>query len=238
MLNGYPLPGLMNECPTKPFFDYRNIPFLFHGRYGLEYLVKFWRQITALFCARLQIWHSSTLTARNKNGINFQPLLEHSFISPPFASALYDRVVSICSLEHFTNDGWALLEMARILKPGGIAVLTVDSLSHPHGLSGQMLEQYRSKHSIRHCYRLEDIQRMAADSGFEVEGSRYLVNSWFSSYLHRLWARWNLRGVHPNRLEVLFPEVYPLALVSDLLFGSFNAGAILAVKLRRAPSGI
>ena len=79
-------PGLMNECPTKPLFDHRNIPFLFHGRYGLEYLVKFCRQITALFCARLQIWHSSTLTTRNKNGINFQPLLDHSFISPLSAS--------------------------------------------------------------------------------------------------------------------------------------------------------
>lgn len=151
----------------------------------------------------------------------------------PFASGTFDRVSSICSLEHFIDDGQALREMARVLKPGGIAALTMDSLSHPHGLSGPLMEQYRRRHRIRHSYRLSDVEQMALDNGFVVEESRYVVSSRFSNYLHLSWAKWDLQGVHANLIEALFPFLYPLALLSDSLFGLPDSGAVLAVKLRR-----
>jgi SAM-dependent methyltransferase len=151
----------------------------------------------------------------------------------PFSSGSFDRLASICSLEHFHDDLQALQEMARILRPGGIAALTVDSLSHPHGPSGELLEQYRRKHSIRRCYRLEDLERKAMESGFDVEESRYVVNSRISNRLHWAWAKWDLQGVHADWIEMLFPWTYWLALVSDSLFGERDCGAFLAVKLRR-----
>jgi ubiquinone/menaquinone biosynthesis C-methylase UbiE len=151
----------------------------------------------------------------------------------PFASASFDRLASICVLEHLDDDMQALQEMARVLKPGGIAALTVDSLSHPQGPRGHFLEQYRTKHSIRRCYRVEDLERMALEGGFEVEESRYLVNSKLSNLLHSLWAEWDLTGVHADRIETLFPWSYWLALLSDSLFGQRDSGAFLAVKLRR-----
>jgi SAM-dependent methyltransferase len=154
----------------------------------------------------------------------------------PFASGSFDRLASICSLEHFRDDAQALREMARVLRPGGIAALTVDSLSHPQGPSGELLEQYRSKHSIRRCYRLADMENLALNSGFEVEESRYLVNSALTNRLHLLWAKWDLQGKHADWIEALFPWAYWLALVSDSLWGRSDCGAFLAVKLRKTGS--
>lgn len=151
----------------------------------------------------------------------------------PFPSASFDRVVSICALEHFQEDARALHEMARILKPEGILVLTVDSLSHPSGFSGKGLDQYRRRHAIRRCYQLQDVEGMAADSGLAVIKHKYLVNSWLSNYFYRLWGSWSVQGKHPNRVEVLFPLIYPIAVLSDCLFGTLDSGAVLAVVLGR-----
>jgi len=151
----------------------------------------------------------------------------------PFASGAFDRLASICALEHFHDDMEALKEMARVLRPGGIAALTVDSLSHPQGPSGELLEQYRRKHSIRRCYRLADLENLALESGFEVEQSRYLVSSGLTNRLHLLWAKWDLQAAHADWIETLFPWAYWLAVVSDSLFGRSDSGAFLAVKLRR-----
>jgi hypothetical protein len=74
---------------------------------------------------------------------------------------------------------------------------------------------------------------MAADSGFEVEESRYLVNSSLSNRLHLIWAKWDLQGTNADQMEMLFPWTYWLALLSDSLFGLRDSGAFLAVKLRR-----
>lgn len=158
----------------------------------------------------------------------------------PFASGSFDRLASICSLEHFQDDTQAVQEMARVLRPGGIAALTVDSLSHPQGPTGELLEQYRRKHSIRRCYRLADLENLALESGFEVEESRYLVTSGFTNRLHLLWAKWDLQATHADWIEMLFPWAYWLALVSDSLFGRSDCGAFLAVKLRRRnqPQGV
>jgi ubiquinone/menaquinone biosynthesis C-methylase UbiE len=49
----------------------------------------------------------------------------------PYPDNFFDKIVSNCSLEHFNDDTKALNEMSRVLKPGGIVVLTVDSLSYP-----------------------------------------------------------------------------------------------------------
>jgi SAM-dependent methyltransferase len=43
----------------------------------------------------------------------------------PFASATYDLVVCNHVLEHLPDDESALREIARVLAPGGLAVLTV-----------------------------------------------------------------------------------------------------------------
>lgn len=150
----------------------------------------------------------------------------------PFANASFDKVLCMCSLEHFVDDSRALSEIARILKPGGVCAMSADSLSHPQGLSGELLDRYVKRHAILHRYLRADLEHLAADAGLELQQSRYVVTSRLSNGLHRLWARWDLEGVHPHRMEMAFPLVYPLARMADALSRG-RSGAILAAQLRR-----
>ena len=47
----------------------------------------------------------------------------------PFPDASFDRVMSICAIEHFDDGPQALSEMARVLAPGGELVMSADTLS-------------------------------------------------------------------------------------------------------------
>ena len=48
--------------------------------------------------------------------------------SLPFDDATFDRVTCIGSLEHFPDPGAGVAEMARVLRPGGMAVVFVPNL--------------------------------------------------------------------------------------------------------------
>src|SRR5580704_16189774 len=47
----------------------------------------------------------------------------------PFADGSFDRVMSICAIEHFDDGDRALDEMARVLAPGGELVMSADALT-------------------------------------------------------------------------------------------------------------
>lgn len=151
----------------------------------------------------------------------------------PFRTGVFDQAFSICSLEHFEDDQRALDELARVLKSGGSAALTVDSLSYPDGFTADELSEHMRKHTIRRRYMLPDLASKVVASGFRVEDSSYLVNSPVSNHFFVKYAVWASKGEHPNRLLVLFPLIYPMALISDLLFAIPERGHILAVKIRR-----
>lgn len=49
----------------------------------------------------------------------------------PFRSNTFDRVIASEVLEHIDNDLVALTEIKRVLKPGGVVVLSVPNLNYP-----------------------------------------------------------------------------------------------------------
>ena len=55
-------------------------------------------------------------------------LVEGDALNLPFADASFDRVMSICAIEHFDDGAKALDEMARVLAPGGELVMSADAL--------------------------------------------------------------------------------------------------------------
>ncbi|MFN2385969.1 MAG: class I SAM-dependent methyltransferase [Thermoanaerobaculia bacterium] len=148
------------------------------------------------------------------------------------ADAQFDRAVSVCVLEHTRDDAAVLREVARVLKPGGIFALSVDSLSSPH-----VSEAFR-RHHVREyrCNQLYDRARIGAlleAAGFETLATEYLFAGRLSVSLLRFGSRFHYRGP----FILLFPLIYPLLLLDHARRRGEQGGMILAVKARKRADG-
>lgn len=61
----------------------------------------------------------------------------------PFADGSFDRIIAAEIFEHIPNDTRAIAEMYRVLRPGGLAVVTVPSWL-PERLCWALSEEYHS----------------------------------------------------------------------------------------------
>ncbi len=90
------------------------------------------------------------------------PLLQMDLVDCPLAEGQYDAVVAINVLEHIENDVTALQQIARVLKPGGLAIIEVPQ--------GPGLYDYYD-HYLRHFRRYDKSELVAKikQSGLKVE---------------------------------------------------------------------
>lgn len=148
------------------------------------------------------------------------------------ADAQFDRAVSVCVLEHTRDDAAVLREVSRVMKPGGIFALSVDSLSSPH-----VSEAFRSDHVREYrCNQLYDTARIRAlleAAGFETLATEYLFAGRLSVSLMRFGSRFHYRGP----FILLFPLIYPLLLLDHARRRDEQGGMILAVKARKRADG-
>ena len=94
----------------------------------------------------------------------------------PFADASFDRVMSICAIEHFDDGEQALDEMARVLAPGGELVMSADSLTlaeHWPNLYRAHCERYHVKGTYSH----QELTALLAARGLAVTQYRYQFRS-------------------------------------------------------------
>lgn len=90
----------------------------------------------------------------------------------PFEAATFDAAIALDVLEHIPDDATAAGELARVLKPGGIAVVTVpayQSLWSGHDVA--LMHQRR--------YRAEEVRKRLEESGLVVERLSYTVSALF-----------------------------------------------------------
>jgi SAM-dependent methyltransferase len=80
----------------------------------------------------------------------------------PFAGGSFDAVMLCDVLEHVPDDQRALDEAARVLRPGGITVLTLPALGFLWGTHDEALGHYRRYHPRR-------VRQMVAQAGLRLE---------------------------------------------------------------------
>ena len=88
----------------------------------------------------------------------------------PFADATFDAAIALDVLEHIPDDIQAASELARALKPGGVAVVTVPAyqeLWSGHDIA--LMHQRR--------YRADEVRKLLEGAGLHVEQLSYTVSA-------------------------------------------------------------
>lgn len=128
----------------------------------------------------------------------------------PFEDGSFDCVLASEVLEHLHDDRRALLELSRVLKPGGSLAVSVPR-EGPEALCWALSREYRNTPGghVR-IYRRRALRRMIADAGYQVTGSH------FAHGLHAPY--WWLKClVGPSRQDVPLVDLYHRLLVWDLM---------------------
>lgn len=161
----------------------------------------------------------------SKNGHEKILFVKGDIQTLPYRSDSFDKIVSICVLEHVENDVMALKEMRRVLKKDGILAITVDSFSYP-GMSRALRETHRAKYHVVNYYSYDSLKEKLLGSGFETCEHRFIISSPLSRYFYELYIR-------QRKLSYfLFPLAYPLSVFSDRCFGRKDYGFKLGMKAR------
>jgi SAM-dependent methyltransferase len=145
----------------------------------------------------------------------------------PFADGSFDRVMSICAIEHFDDGGRALGEMARVLAPRGELVMSADALT----LAERWPRLYRAhceRYKVKRTYSHDQLTALLAACGLDVVAHSYQFRA--------PWAQRMYLGLSAYGGKVGFNAAAPaLPLVAAADRGARGAGgAIVLVRARRA----
>jgi len=99
----------------------------------------------------------------------------------PFPEAAFDLVVAMDVIEHVDDDVGALREILRILKPGGLAYITVPAFMFLWSVQDDVSEHKRR-------YRLRGLRGAVEASGLKVRRITYMNTFMFPVILFLRWA--------------------------------------------------
>ncbi len=135
----------------------------------------------------------------------------------PLADASFDVVLALDVLEHLDDDSASMLEAVRLVKPGGLLLITVPAL--PSMWGGQdVVSEHRRRYTRRTLRRLFNRAQL---SGYRI--------SYFNSLLFPLAAgvRWSRRALGmATRARSDFEDNQP-GLVNEMLAWVFGAESYL-----------
>lgn len=146
--------------------------------------------------------------------------------SLPFNNNTMDKVVSVCAMQHFTDDGRALREMYRILRPKGKLCLSLDSLSLP-SIPTDFKARHAHWYAVNRLYTHTSIKPLFEQTGFRLLTYRYVATSRISSWLiqSQMEKRWNL--------NYLAPVTLPISRLADAISGKTDAGFIVVIAAEK-----
>lgn len=125
------------------------------------------------------------LARANVAGLPGISLHHASAYALPYADATFDAVILSELLEHLDDDVAALREVKRVLRPGGVAVITVPNADYPFLWDplNWLLERVSGRHISRgpfagiwanhvRLYRLPHLRDVVRESGLAIEAER------------------------------------------------------------------
>jgi SAM-dependent methyltransferase len=130
----------------------------------------------------------------------------------PFASGTFDRVVAAEVFEHLLDDGAAMAELARVLRPGGTAAVTVPAFG-PERICWALSDRYHAPAAegghVR-IYREAALRRLLEGAGLRP-GPSHRAHALHSPY-------WWLRcAIGPDRDDHLLVRPYRRLLEWDIV---------------------
>jgi ubiquinone/menaquinone biosynthesis C-methylase UbiE len=121
-----------------------------------------------------------------------------------FPDGRFDVAVSICVLEHITDDLAALREIHRVLRPGGRLVLSCDSLSN-RGVDEELRERHAVRYAVQRFYTRESLTARLESLGFAVLRTSYVLTSSLSLAIARFTYMLDDVGRLPGGWAIKFP---------------------------------
>jgi len=98
-----------------------------------------------------------------------------------FPSASIDVVVSPSTLDHFESSediAVSLDELARVLRPGGVLLISFDNPRNPsYHLLRWLSRRGWTPFALGQTVSLSTLKRMLIERGFRIEGTRYLIHN-------------------------------------------------------------
>jgi SAM-dependent methyltransferase len=155
----------------------------------------------------------------------------------PFADGSFDRVMSICAIEHFDDGAQALNEMARVLAPRGELVMSADALTLAKRWPG-LYAKHCERYHVQRTYSHEQLGELLNARGLRVEDHAYQFRS---PWAQRMYLSLSAYGGKFG-FNVAAPAL-PLVAASDRSATGSSAdeaadeaagGAIVLVHARRA----
>lgn len=132
-------------------------------------------------------------------------LLEADALRLPFADASFDKVMSICAIEHFQDGPASLDEMARVLAPGGEVVMSADALTRRSEWP-RLYEAHRRRYAVHRTYDHQQLATLLAERGLELVEHAYLFRGRQAEHFYL--AMSSVRGkAAPNAAVVTVPLI-------------------------------
>ena len=128
------------------------------------------------------------------------------------ADQSFDLVYSFNVLEHIEDDGAALVELRRVLKPAGALVLYVPAFMVLYSAMDRQVGHLRR-------YRRRPLKQVVEGAGFAVDEVRYADSLGFLAALAFRALGPSSGELNPRAVRLYDQCVFPLSRVLDLAFG-------------------